>query len=213
NNVVQVSVASGIRAADGTSLSSEYDFSFMTTIHPAYSDTRKVRLEVGAFVKNLADDTIQTAILEAGLEADVITFATENIITEVYQHARREYVTCYAAQGLLGNVMAGNLRSKTLGDLHVEYDTKAMIDTLGRLANCVARWEPQVISGGTARASAQPIGVVKGEFDPDRPIFSRMWQSVGTDEVSRRLPAANDRSRPQGRRRYLRTYVPRVKRW
>jgi hypothetical protein len=210
NNVVHVEIPSGIQPLTGEGLQELYEFDFMTTTSPAYSSIRKVRLEIGAFVRNLYDDVLQTAILEASLETDVLTFYTTDQNTAVYQHARREYVTCAASSIVLNNIASGVLRSKTLADLHVEYDSTILHKNLDRLYECMARWEPQIIAGGLAKATAQPKGVVKGEYDPDRPVFSRLWASTDTGEISRRVPAANTRERPVGKRRYLRTYK---KRW
>jgi hypothetical protein len=209
NSVVRVILPSGLQASDGTELAEEFEFEFMTTTSPAYSNTRKVRLEVGGYVKGLYDDVIQTAILEASLEADVLTFYTETQNTSVYQHARREYVTCLASSILLQNISSGSLKTKTLADLHVEYDTGAIRDAMNTLRECMGRWEPQILAGGLAKATAQPAYVIKGEYDPDRPASSRMWQSTDTGGISRRMPAANTRERNTGQRRYLRTYTKR----
>jgi hypothetical protein len=206
NNVVEVDLTSGIHATDGTSLSEPFEFSFMTSISPGHSSVRKVRLEVGAYIKNLFDDTIQTAILEARIEADLLTFRKKDINTPLYQHARREYVTCMASSMLLNNVASNMLRTKTLADLHVEYDSRGLENTLTDLRECIAKWEPQLMAGGLAKASAQPRGVVKGELDPDRVISSRMWESTSAGSITRRTPAANARERPIGSRRHLRTY-------
>lgn len=209
NNVIHIEIPSGIQPLIGQALEDPYEFDFMTTIDPGYSNVRKVRLEIGSFVGHLFDDVIQTAILEASLETDVITFYTAEINTDLYQHARREYVTCMTSALLLNNMGAGNLRSKTLADLSVEYDSSALYNNLDRLRECMARWEPQVIAGGLASAVSQPKGVIKGEYDPDRPIFSRLWQSLDDGTISRRMPAANTRDRPAFKRRYKTTYKKR----
>ena len=209
NNVIHVEIPSGLQPLVGSALEDPYEFDFMTTINPGYSNVRKVRLEIGSFVRNLFDDVIQTAILEASIETDVITFYTADTNADVYQHARREYVTCMASALLLNNMGSGNLRSKTLADLSVEYDSSALHKNLDRLRECMARWEPQVIAGGLANKVTQPKGVIKGEYDPDRPIFSRLWQSLDDGTISRRIPAANTRERPAGKRRYKTTYKKR----
>lgn len=209
NNIVRVVIPSGIMATDGTELADEYEFEFLTPTVPSYSSVRKVRLEVGSYVHNLYDDVIQLAILEASLEADVLTFKTTNQNTNLYEHARREYVTCLASQMLLQNIASGSLRAKTLADLSVEYDTNAITGTMDRIRDCLGKWEPQLLAGGLARTAAQPVGVVKGEYDPDRPVFSRMWRSTEDGGISRRIPAANTRDRNVGQRRSLRSYKKR----
>ena len=210
NDVVSITVASGISAIDGSTLDSEYEFEFMTTTSPSYTNVRKVLLRTGSFLTNLEYDVIQTAILEASIEADVLTFSRVYTNLNVFRHARREFVTCLASSILLNNLASGSLKAKTLGDLHVEYDTNGLSDALQGIEDCLSRWEPQLISGGGAKAKRNPKMVVKGEYDPDRPCISRMWQSTEEGSVSRRIPATNAKELPSGKRRALRTYR---KRW
>ena len=212
NDIVQVTVASGLQATDGTFLEEEYNLEFLTTTSPSYSSTRKVRLEIGAFINQLPDDILQLGILEASLEADVLTFAPVSVNTPLFKHARREFVTCAASQILLTNVGSLLLRTKTLADLHVEYDTNGIRDSMNRLEDCMDKWEPQIIAGGGARASAQPKMVVKGQNDVDRPLMSRMWQSTDHGDISRRIPAANTTTNDSRTRRQKRTFASRFSR-
>jgi hypothetical protein len=210
NNVVQVTVTSGIKALDGSVLEEDYEFEFMTTANPAYTNIRKVMLKAGGFINNLEDDVIQTSILEASIEADVLTWAPDQVNLQVFRHARREYVTCLATSMLLNNLSSTSLKAKTLGDLHVEYDTRALQDAMQKVDECLERWQPQLMAGGGAKAATNPRYVVKGEYDPDRPIVSRMWESTEDGRVTRRIPAANTRERTtNNNRRHLRTYKKR----
>ena len=205
NDLVQITIPSGIMALDGTQLDSEYTFEFMTTTNPSYTNLRKVRLEVGGFIGSLEDDTIQTSILEASLEADVLTFTTSRTNSNLYLHARREYVTCLAASMLTNNLGNMQLKAKTLGDLSVQYDTNGIRDLLRKLEDCMNKWMPQLIAGGGARAATQPRGVVKGSMDPDRPAIGRLWDNRGTK------PIANIRLKNSDQRRYMNTYWSRPK--
>lgn len=211
NNLVQITLTSGIRALDGGILEDEWQGSFLTTTSPAYTSIRKVELAAGGFLNNIEDDVIQLAILEGSLEANALTFAVTTFNNAVYQHARREYVTCLVARTLTGNMNNSLLKSKTLDNLSVQYDTNGIRDMLVTLDNCLSRWESQLISGGGAKAGIQPRGVVKGEFDPDRPVVSRIWQSTEEGGVSRRIPAANTQESFSDKRRSLRTW--RKPRW
>jgi len=212
NDIVQVTVTSGLQATDGTNLEDEFNLEFLTTTIPSYTNTRKVRLEVGAFVNQLPDDILQLGILEASLEADVLVFAPQRTNSGLFLHARREYVTCSASGMLLTNVGNLLLRTKTLADLHVEYDTNGVRDAMARLLDCMDKWEPQLIAGGGARAASQPRGVVKGEKDVDRPLISRSWQSTEDGHLSRRVPAANTTTDDPRTRRQKKTYVSRFSR-
>ena len=209
NDLVQVTIGSGLQATDGTFLDEEFDLEFLATTSPSYANVRKIRMEIGAFVSQLPDDIIQMGILEASLEADVLTWAPVSANNRLFLHARREYVTCAASQILLTNVGNLLLRTKTLADLHVEYDTNGVRDATNRLIDCMDRWESQIIAGGGARAGSQPEMVVKGANDPDRPLFSRMWQSTDGREASRRIPAANTSTEDNRTRRQKRTYINR----
>lgn len=198
NNIVEVNLYSGIRATDGSYLSDGYSFEFMTTTSPSYTNIRKVKLEAGGFVNNIPDTTIQTAILEASLEADQLDFTSQNINasqnTSFFQHARREWTTCKTSLGIIDNLTTTGLRSKTLGDLHVEYDSNAVFKTMERIMACLAKWELQIQAGGYLRAGNQPRGVIKGELDSERPHTGRLWESTDSS-YSDPLPAANTEGR------------------
>ena len=206
NNIVQVTIAKEIEATDGSSMDEDYEFEFMTTTSPSYTNTRKIRLEIGGFIGNLEDDVLQQAILEGSIEADILTFNTDRINNSLYLHARREYVTCLTSTIVLQNLGTYHLRAKTLDNLRVEYDTSGITNALNRLTDCLNKWEPQLLAGGGAKAIRSPQYVIKGEYDPDRPNISRSWQSTEWGAISRRMPVANDARKPAGHRRYLKTY-------
>jgi hypothetical protein len=214
NDLVQITVASGLQATDGTFISEPFELEFLTTTSPSYSSPRKLRLEVGAFVENLPDMILEMAILEASLEADVLTFITGRYNDPLYKHARYEYVSCLASTTLLTNVGNLLLRSKTLADLSVTYDTNGVRDTMEKLKYCLDTWKPQLLAGGGAKAITQPSYVIKGELDPDRPAVSRSWSSTENGDISRRVPAANDRVQSRRSRRQQRIWTnPGKKLW
>jgi len=124
NNLLEITLASGIASLDGVNLDEEYEFFFTTEYDPLYADERKLRLEAGGLLTGVPSHTLCTALLEASIEADCITFVTTHINDKLYQHARREYVACKAAMIVASNVLAGGgiLKSKKLGDFAVEYD-------------------------------------------------------------------------------------------
>jgi len=209
NNTIEIAIASGIRGVDGSVLYEPFILTFMTTSDPAYTDVRKVRLEVGAFVQDLDNDTLQESILEASLQAQAIKFSKFEYNSNLYRHARREYTTCLTARILLDNLSVNlGLRSKSLGDLSVSYDPTMMMRMMDKLDNCLAKWEGQVITAGGSRAAAQPNMVVRGELDPDRPSIGRLWQTDPLGSITRRIPAANTKSTVLGQRRSKSTYWP-----
>lgn len=208
NNIVEITLNSGIRASDGGYLAEDFTFSFMTTTNPSYTNIRKIRLDYGGFLSDLLDDTLQLGILEASLEADELTFnPTQN--SKVFQHARREWTTCRVASNLMFNLGSGALKSKSLGDLSVSYDNKGLTDTIQRSLDCMAKWEPQLMAGGYAKAIQNPQMVIKGDLDPDRPDIGRLWH--GTDVSP--LPAGNQGGKYSWERRYKKVYLPKKRYW
>jgi hypothetical protein len=213
NNLIEVTLSSGIMATDGTYLTDGYSFQFLTQIDPAYTNIRKVKLEIGSYIEDLQDITLQLAILEASIEAGQITFEAERN-ANFYSHARREWTTCKTAFTLLDNVASHGLKAKTLDNLRVEYDTNAVNRTLMRIMDCLQKWEPQVIAGGYAKQAKQPVYVVKGEYDYDRPIVGRMWApTTDTTGTSDRAPAANYVDKLSDSRRFEKVYKSKKKFW
>jgi len=213
NNLVEVTLSSGIMATDGTYLDDGYSFEFLTETDPAYTNLRKVKLEIGSYLEDLSDLTLQLAIFEASLEVDQISFETDQN-TEFYQHARREWTTCKVAFTLLDNIASHGLKSKTLDNLHVEYDTNAVNRTILRIMDCLQKWEPQVIAGGYALDAQQPVRFVKGEYDYDRPIVGRMWAPTNDNAgVSDKRPGANYMDKLSSSRRFERAFKSRKRFW
>lgn len=214
NDFVEVFLPSGIQATDGTSLGSEYSFDFLVETAPSHTNIRKVRLEIGNFISNVEDDTIQTAILEASIEADILNFNMTEINNRVFQHARREYSTCLASSMLIDNMLHGGLKAKTLGDLRVEYDNLGLKNILDKLQDCQQKWLPQIMSGGGAKSVTNASMVIKGELDPDRPAIGRLWESNRNGLITgANSPMANTFGKRSTQRRYLSTFWPRTKRW
>jgi len=206
NNLVTVTLDPGIASTTGETFSEPVEFEFFTTLTPYYTSTTKVSLEVGSLITEIKDLTSAMAILESSIEADALTFSSTEINSELFKHARREYVTAAASFRLVSNVGGNLLKAKTLGDLSVEYDTQSHRETLEHLQEMMRKWGDQIMSGGGAREIRSPKMVVKGSMDPDRPAFDRMWE--GTE--SNKRPIANSSKLSQGGRRNLKTHK---KRW
>lgn len=205
NNLVEIEIDTSVASTEGATLAADYSMYFTTEYTPLYSSVRKVRLDAGGMMGEVSDDTINLAILEASLEADVLTFSNQ-FNTEIYQHARREYVTCKAAQVIAVNILSngGLLKSKALSDFRVDYDTDAVMSLLDDMKDKCKKWAAQVQSGGRAREMRDPQFFVKGELDPDRPLVGRTW-----DTGLREKPVGNSRYRPAGRRRWKTTHTRR----
>jgi hypothetical protein len=208
NTLVEINLSSEIADLSGNQLEEDFTFRFSTTYTPLYSSVRKVKLEAGGIIGNLADDTINLAILEASLEADVINFRKTITNENIFQHARREYVTCSAAMGLSQNILAngGVIKSKMLADFKVDYDVNVLGDLLNNLNDCAKKWEAQVQTGGGARVVKNPKMVVKGDLDPDRPATGRQWYRMSPGEA----PIGNNKYRVSGSRRWRTGWISRT---
>lgn len=203
NNLVTVTLDSTIAGTNGVSLGTDYEFSFTTVYNPMYCTLRRTRLNIGAYIANIPDDTINLAIFEASREAVSLTWNTDYITDEYYMFVRSQWTCCRAAQILLINATggAGQLKSKKLGDMSVEYNTavgEASIP-LKRVEDCLARWEGALLAGG--RQVQVPGYVIKGEYDPDRPPVGRLWVHGDSDGTS---PASTAKGTITGSRRWAR---------
>lgn len=203
NNVVEVILLGTIANTDGIELGEDYTFNFTTTYSPLYSSVRKVRLEVGALIRDIPDDTLNLSLLEASLEADELNFRKDPINASFFQHARREYVTCKAASILLTNIMAaGQLKSKTLDNFSVTYDTQSLHNLSNKLLDCSDKWAGQLAAGGGLNVLRRPQMVVKGDLDPDRPDMRRSIDEYDDSKI----PAANTSYKYPGTRRSVRGF-------
>lgn len=210
NTLVEILLSSEIESINSVSLGADFSFFYTTSYNPLYSSVRKVKLDAGGMLGNISDDTINLAILEASIEADVLNFRKEIINENVFLHARRQYVTCLAAQGLAQNILAngGVIKSKALADFKVDYDVNILGNLLEKFNNCMKKWESQIQTGGGARASRNPKMVVKGELDPDRPSTGKLWYGLSSTEI----PIGNNKYRANGSRRWRTGWLPRSSR-
>ena len=206
NNLVTVTLLPGIASTTGETFAEAIEVEFLTKLSPYYSSTTKVKLEVGSLIAEIKELTNAMAILEASIEADALTFAPTELNTDLFKHARREYVTAASAFRLVSNVGGNLLKSKILGDLSVTYDTESHKETLQHLQDMMRKWGDQLMTGGGAKAVKNPRLVVKGSRDLDKPVFDRMWEGTGTNK----RPIANSATETVTERRSLRTHK---KRW
>lgn len=207
NNLIEVTIASGIQALDGSFMPDKYSFFFTTEYAPLYADGRKARLMAGGILGDVPDYTLYNALLEASIEADALTFS-KTINNKLYVHARREYVACKASMMVAQNLLAsgGVLKAKRLADFSVDYNVQVLDRLIDSLMDVCHRWLAQLETGGQARAIKDPQMVIKGELDPDRPKFGRGWAEV---EIGQK-PFGNTKNLPRGKRRWTKTYIDRL---
>lgn len=198
NMQVVITISKDVKNISGATLADDAVYYFTTLYDPLYSSVKKVRLEIGSFIGEVADDTINLAIFEASLMANEIHWAKNNN-NDFFRFARREWVTCKAAEILLTNMIALlGASSKKLDNLEISYSSKSGEVLLDKILNCLSKWEAEVISGG--HATQVPRFMVKGEFDIDAPHVGRMWEKGPRVQ---RTPGSNARYKPFGSRRYI----------
>lgn len=201
NMEVRVELSEDIANTAGVSLGEDTILFFTTTYDPLYCSIKTLRLKVGSFVENVPDDTLNLALFEASLEANILTFVTDAsaLTSPKYLHARRQWTCCTAGLILLNNLIGGvggSVRSKSLADWSVTYDRLGVENMLEQLMRCKMTWEPQLNSGFAA--VQKPAMVIKGADDPDRPKFGRLW----SNRVNPRQPSGNAKIRLRGHRRF-----------
>ena len=206
NNLVTITLDSSIASTGGTSLGSDYSFSFTTRYSPLYCTSRKLRLSIGQYIKDLPDDTLNFAIHMASLAADQLNWNTSIDDNDYFNFVRGQWVCCKAEEILLINVAGGSgqLKSKKLGDLSVEYNTSSNTNAaLERAIACQQKFEGALIAGGQQVQKAALT--IRGSLDPDRPPIGRGWYHSRNLSMPQ-VPAANKKTRFYGTRRYRNTY-------
>ncbi|MHA2064045.1 MAG: hypothetical protein ACXABY_06660 [Candidatus Thorarchaeota archaeon] len=179
NNVITVTVDDAVASTAGIALDSDYEFYFTSTYDPMYSSWRRVMLDYGAYLTDIARDTINLAIFEASLTADSLSWAlsaiTPTTVSDYYNWARREFATCKAAETLLLNALGLNqgLKSKRLGDLEVQYDQDRLEEGLEKALGCMGKYEATL--HGKGLTLRKPQRVVKGSQDVNQPPIGRGW--------------------------------------
>tara|TARA_Y100000310_G_C20670025_1_gene809726 strand:- start:1568 stop:2569 length:1002 start_codon:yes stop_codon:yes gene_type:complete len=188
NHTIRVVLDSTITSDDtAETLGSDYEMYFFYEMNPFYSTLRLLEMEGGAYIQDITDDTLEAEILLASLEADTLTFISENDNDEYFQHVRRRFVTCKALLRVLSNVYATFMKRKRLADLDVSYGN-GLPDKLDQMANCVSEMELALNSGGniTPHTSLRPSYTIPGISNLDRPVFGRGWQRTNQNIANTR---------------------------
>lgn len=199
NALITITLDPSIANTVGTTLGTSYSYSFSTKYTPMYCTLRKMRLLIGAFISEIADDTINLAIHVASLEADALRW-NQGDDTEYFNFVRSQWACCRAALMLLINTSSNQLKSKKLGDLSVTYNTgPSAAGPLQKMQDCLGKWEGALMAGGFQVQG--PAMMIKGESDPDRIPAGRLWDHTDRGSQSdTQVPAANLRYGPVNRR-------------
>ena len=193
NNIIVLTLDRNIENEAGDTLGEDFVSYFSTVYSPLYTSKRRVALDIGPLLRDVSEESIMLAILEASLYADSLNFQGIMTNTAYYQQARREFVSCYAENLLVSGMMSGGSGgrlSKTLGDLQVSRDgTSGISNKQKSLEDCMKYWQIVIESGGAVgpNNSLSPGHSVKGAMANDAIVVHRQWEPMS--RVS--IPAAN----------------------
>jgi hypothetical protein len=211
NNIVITKLNMSVASTDGATLAEDTYFSFTTTYEPLYSSIRRIRLDLGALIADVPNDTIYLAIFEASLYVDEISFTSTITNGTYFAYAKRQLTTCLAERilvgALLGDSSISSRLAKSLDGLSVSRGglSKELGSSASKLDDCIANWTAVVESGGemSPHTSLKPEFSVKGALADDAIAVSRQWEP--TSSVGGYMPSANtrvDRKNSSSRRGY-----------
>jgi hypothetical protein len=208
NNVVFLTLSTAIASTDGSTLGEEYSAYFTTTYNPLYASPRQVRLDLGPYVSDLPDDTLNFALYEAGKDADANCFQSTIADATFLAHAKHEYTLAMAklilVRALTGDINLAGRMSKTLGSLSVSRGGGTV--NLHRMAEglqeTVQQWRTALRTGGDVSPGAglRPESSIKGALAEDQMVVGRQWEPTSGVGFPGSRSAANAYKYESGRR-------------
>jgi len=207
NNRVNIKLNKSITSLDGYTLGTDNYFYFTTTYDPLYASVRQLRLELGSFVADLPDDTINLSLYEAGRNADINSFKKSIFNKTYFDYIKSKYTLLMAEltllRGLMGSSSATKL-SKKLGDLSVfrEGNMKLLEDRVDEVQKELKELRSVLRSGGdiSTGSSLLPGVSVKGAHANDAISIGRQWEPTSGIGISSPRSAGNTKRAISGRR-------------
>jgi hypothetical protein len=198
NTLIVILLDPTIAGTSGDTLGEEIQLTFSTEYDPYYSSPDLIRLECGAWIESIPDDTISLMIHWSSIEAQSIAYGPGGSMFEL---AKTKFVTFDAALRLLMLPASVGGKRKTLGDLMISNDSSAL-DMIKELKDSREEWWRVVNARGSIVPGQgfAPEVALKGKYDPDRRRVGRLWWSP-TDQFYQQ-PAGNTRLRMSNQRKY-----------
>lgn len=198
NTLLVVLLDGTIAGLTGNVLGEEVQMTFSTEYDPYYSSPDLLRLECGAWVESIPDDTISLMIHWSSIEAQSIAYGP---LGNMFELAKTKFVTFDAALRLLMLPASVGGKRKTLGDLMISNDSSAL-DMIKEIKDAREEWWRVVNAKGSIvpGQSFAPEVAVKGKYDPDRRRVGRLWWNPADFFYAQ--PAGNVRLRAAGQRKY-----------
>jgi len=177
NTLVVVSLSEDIASIAGNSLGEEIQVTFSTKYQPYYASVDLVRLECGAWLDSIPDDTISLMIHWSSIEADALKPNSWN--GDIISTARTKFVIYDVALRSLQLPADIGGKKKSLGDLLVE-TTSDFSEVLTEIKKRREEWERVVNAGGTiVPGQSLPLATaVRGSAG--REAASRIWHDPST---------------------------------
>jgi hypothetical protein len=200
NLVVRIALPANLALTDKSVMGEEVTFEVTGTITPWYCSIDQVRLEGGAYLRNLSDLTIAAMIYQAGRDCDAITYmvpppgpggeTVQGAADEQYMRfnlARQRYTQLTATRNLILNLWDVNMNrgTKTLANFSVSQSSQTKDEEvpkkLTQIQKDIAEWAIVVKSGGNIGRGgrAQSRMAAKNIYgDRDFPA-GRTWVTTG----------------------------------
>lgn len=187
--IIELDSSIGNVAADAT-LSTDQQLYFTTKYSPLYASPDLVRLEVGAWISYIPEDTLALMIHIASKEADFIQ-GPSACNTHRLRFARMKFVVFDTAvrvlslmgHGITPSALSNSGGKKMLGDLSIQSGgNSSATEVNGEIIAWVAAQREEwfrVVNAGGCIVPGEGLGptfAVKGVHDPDRRMTGRLWE-------------------------------------
>lgn len=203
NRLIVVRLRGVLADTEGALLTTAWTTHFSTHFDPLYAPANRIRAEIGRFIADIPDDTINQLSWKWSLRADILRrrgLVTDNVYGTGAEDAdltlmiKADYVTAKTCLSLLTASPEDAGYSKSLADLRVSRQQGALRNAIEWYESQVAKLEAALMQGGFL--GIRPQATVMGLMDPDRPSWGREWAKGS-------VPAANTRMySPSGRNTY-----------
>ena len=197
DNAITVTVSGDVLASSGSTLGNDYRFMFTMPYFPYYSTVSRIRTTIGAFIREIPDDTIARNIHLNSVEAYNIAntiysqylwdISSPTFPARMWVLYKTQYDLLYSK--ILDMASYGPGMSKSLGDFEIKESTDLPQGIKGALAKALEASNAylKLLLGKFRRAKAKMV--VKGVTSPATPPIRgvRTW----TLEEGREVIGAN----------------------
>jgi len=184
NRLLVVKLKPSIAATDGDTLDVAYESFFSYKFNPFHTTAGRIRLDIGRFVSDIPDDTINQLIWKWSNRADVLRstglktdehYGTGALDGGLLAQIKSDYVAAKVALDLLAGSPDDAGYQKSLADLRISRSGGALRNAIEKAQNTCFALEQALKEGGFLGQRVQ--AVIKGGGHLDRPAFGRLWST------------------------------------